>query len=80
MNTKRYIEIDNAGTGLTKEELEQGWHFCNDWDGMLVGPGCDEADCCTCGIPAIEAYKVSPENLRKLEERYKEPPSEELLF
>jgi hypothetical protein len=33
---------------LTKEELEEGWHYCNDWDGLLVGPEDDEMQCCTC--------------------------------
>lgn len=32
---------------------KQGWHFCADWDFMLVGPVDPEWECCTC-----EARKV----------------------
>ena len=37
---------------LTKEEIDKGWRFCCDWDGMLInindkGNG-GEADCCSC--------------------------------
>lgn len=24
---------------LTDEEIEEGWHFCPEWDGLLIGPG-----------------------------------------
>lgn len=61
MDRERYIELDNSGTGLTKEEWEAGWHWCYEWDGMLVGPNTHEATCCTCDHPAIEAWKKTPE-------------------
>jgi hypothetical protein len=47
MSKERYAELDKVGEGLTEEELEAGWHFCPDWDGMLVGPGMQEAKVCT---------------------------------
>jgi hypothetical protein len=31
---------------LTLKEIDQGWHWCSDWDGLLVGPGMDEMDSC----------------------------------
>lgn len=34
---------------LTNEEYSLGWHFCYDWDGLLVGPGMKEyEEFCTC--------------------------------
>ena len=36
---------DMIGDGLTmpihceNTEIEQGWHFCPEWDGLLVGEG-----------------------------------------
>lgn len=33
---------------LTPEEIKLGWHFCAEWDGLLVGPGMDERDACVC--------------------------------
>ena len=37
-----------SSTPLTEKELEQGWHFCPDWDGLLIGPGMSELECCRC--------------------------------
>lgn len=48
MILERYLELDKAGKGLTEEEIEAGWHFCLDWDGMLVGPGMPEVEGCIC--------------------------------
>jgi hypothetical protein len=34
---------------LTLEEIKEGWHWCPDWDFLLVGPGMEaEQDCCGC--------------------------------
>lgn len=33
---------------LTADEIKSGWHFCWDWDGLLIGPGMMEMECCTC--------------------------------
>ncbi len=33
---------------LTFKELKEGWHFCWEWDGLLVGPGMQELKACTC--------------------------------
>lgn len=34
---------------LTQKELEKGWHWCYDWDGLLVGPPMKgEWNACTC--------------------------------
>lgn len=44
MAQERYKELmdEEKLLPLTKEEVEDGWHFCSDWDGLLVGPGMDE--------------------------------------
>lgn len=33
---------------LTDIEVADGWHFCPDWDFMLIHPLDKEAECCTC--------------------------------
>jgi hypothetical protein len=34
---------------LTAEELAEGWHWCPNWDDLLVGPGMElELSCCRC--------------------------------
>lgn len=48
MTNERYNELQNDPTGdigLTSEEVDEGWHFCWEYDGLLckVGeqPGCE---------------------------------------
>ena len=57
MTKERYIELDRTGEGLTQEEWEAGWHWCYEWDELLVGPGMPEAKVCSCNNPAIEEWK-----------------------
>lgn len=33
---------------LTDEELSQGWHWCYDFDGLIVGPDTAEEESCNC--------------------------------
>jgi len=33
---------------LTAEEIKEGYHFCYDWDGLLVGPDMKEMETCRC--------------------------------
>jgi hypothetical protein len=33
---------------LTAEEISQGWHFCPEFDFLLVGPRQPEQDFCDC--------------------------------
>ena len=51
----RYHAIDAETEKLTKAELAIGWHFCGDWDGMLIGPGVSEMECCACPCNRSEA-------------------------
>jgi hypothetical protein len=50
MTEERYEELmwKDKGSTLTMEEYDLGWHFCVDWDFLLIGPGMAETDCCTC--------------------------------
>ena len=56
MNIKRWkLLMDDNGTELTDDEIAVGWHFCNDFDGLLVGPGMGEYQICECkGKPKAE--------------------------
>ena len=43
------VLMDNESKQLSPEEREKGWHFCYEFDGLLVGPTEDtEWKCCTC--------------------------------
>jgi len=50
MDEKRYIEIEFNGAQLLPEEYRQGFHYCENWNDMLVGPDMPEWDCCNCDI------------------------------
>lgn len=67
-----------AGAGLqrlTLEEMESKWHFCDEWDGLLVGPEMEEFEFCSCyrdkiGIEPPEART----KYRSTENSRSEPP------
>jgi hypothetical protein len=48
MQAKRWAALmaDDALT-LTPEEIALGWHFCVEFDGLLIGPGWPERACCS---------------------------------
>jgi hypothetical protein len=43
--------MNNDQEKLTQAEIDAGWHFCAEWDGLLVGPDTEEMDACTCKLP-----------------------------
>jgi len=46
---ERIVELNNdPKSRLTQSEFEEGWHFCDEFDGLLVGPGMSALHCCTC--------------------------------
>jgi len=48
MKNKRYNELMyDLGAKLTDEEISEGWHFCAEWDGLLIGPGMPGLESCT---------------------------------
>lgn len=49
MTDDRYQELmTNDEAVLTKDELAEGWHFCADWDGLLISHSSVEYQYCTC--------------------------------
>lgn len=52
MTQDEYQHYNGTGTHLTREHLEQGWHYCNEWDGLLLQEdGSNEP--CSCKIKAF---------------------------
>jgi hypothetical protein len=43
----RQIEAERTGL-LTSDEFYAGWHFSDDWDGMLIQAGEEASKACTC--------------------------------
>lgn len=46
MTEQRYNELmDNPELGLTTDEIKEGWHFCNEFDGLVVKGDPKESIC-----------------------------------
>ena len=55
-NDQRYRALERAGCGITDEEARKGWHFCDEWDGMLLHPSMEaEWESCACFTPETKA-------------------------
>lgn len=50
ISRKRQRELEHGIGQLTPVEAADGWHFCLDWDGMLIHPTDEEGECCTCTV------------------------------
>lgn len=48
MSKRRYYDIERGAAELSQTEILDGWHFCDDWDGMLIHPKSPEGEACTC--------------------------------
>lgn len=60
MIAERWRAIQRDDLELTPEEIAEGWHFCHEYDGLLVGPGMSELDCCRCLDSTHPVYKTVP--------------------
>lgn len=56
MTRERYRELENNHSlSLTKEEVKQGYHFCYEWDGLLIHVTHPEFKACIC--KSMEKWK-----------------------
>ena len=78
MTRERWMQLmqpfaENDGINLTPEEIEVGYHWCNDWDGLLIHVDDDEFLCC-CSCSWMEKFRT-PERMKayedRMEQRYK---------
>lgn len=61
MTRERYNTLmGNDDLPLTDEEIKEGWHFCYEWDGLLIGPGFGELEPCHCLESGHPVYKTIP--------------------
>jgi len=63
MKTERYSELMTGDEiPLTPDEMAAGWHWCPEFDDMMLGPGMSEIHVCMCHTPQIDrARKATPE-------------------
>lgn len=48
ISPERYALLMATDEKLSPTEIYYGWHFCNEFDGLLVGPTMGEWDICEC--------------------------------
>lgn len=48
MEDIRYSNLMADLSILTPTEIAAGWHFCPDWDFLLICPDYPESESCTC--------------------------------
>lgn len=71
MTKERWQELmkpfeEGDGVMLTSEEIDAGWHWCEEWDGLLIHVDDDEFDCCSCSW--MQKFKT-PERMKIIKER-----------
>lgn len=59
MTQERWIALNKSGDVPTLDEVFAGWHYCPDWDFLLVGPGMKELHACCCNIITLEQEEQS---------------------
>jgi hypothetical protein len=67
MDDKRWQELMQPFNGdesitLTPEELQEGWHWCEEWDGLLIHP--DDAEFRSCACSWMDKYRT-PERMER---------------
>lgn len=66
MDRERWMDIEYNDSKRTADEIAEGWHFCGNWNEMLLGPGMHEFDDgCGCGFKnktLRESVKVAMTN------------------
>lgn len=60
MDKIAYYGIMAGDCPIGQRDIEQGWHFCWEYDGLLVGPGCPELMECECLPKDHQAYLCIP--------------------
>ena len=69
MTNKRYNDLSAVDPeSMSEDEVKEGWHYCWEFDGLLVGPGMGELNWCTCLPSDHPARKtVPPEEMTYLD-------------
>lgn len=52
------MSLGNDHSRLTKKEITKGWHWCVEFDGLLVGPEMGELQFCSCWPKDHPVYKT----------------------
>lgn len=61
MKNERWKQLSkDCSLNLTQEEIGLGWHFCDEFDGLLVGPESSELGCCHCWPKEHPVYLTTP--------------------
>lgn len=58
MSMERVRQLLDSGDAPTEEEFNDGWHYCYDWDLLLIGEDMPETKHCYCHPKYIERRNV----------------------
>lgn len=62
MTEQRWKQLSKSDNwDINPEEIAAGWHWCAEFDGLLVGPGSHELRFCKCWPKEHPVYKTIPE-------------------
>lgn len=50
MTPERKRELDQQNGRLTVPEMQEGYHFCREWDFLCIGPKDKEFEACICTL------------------------------
>lgn len=62
---------ETAIAPLTGAEFAAGWHFCAEWDSLLIGPGMAEMAYCSC-FPESDVRNLECSRMAKIEDERRE--------
>jgi hypothetical protein len=51
---------------LTTEEISEGWHYCYDLKGKLIGPGFLEMNSCECKVNKVIHNQIKKNEVKLL--------------
>jgi hypothetical protein len=60
MTKEHYNALMDGEAELTAAEVSEGWHWCMEFDGLLVGPGMSELRACFCWHGSHPVYSTRP--------------------
>lgn len=71
MSEDRWMELmkpfeEGDGIMMSKEEIDAGWHWCEEWDGLLIHVDDDEFVSCTCKF--MDRFRT-PERIKSMQEK-----------
>ena len=67
MSPERWLKLDKDPRAvLARYDLLDGWHWCAEWDCLLVGPGMSEILLCKCDLGRDDVFSIAIRRAREV--------------